>query len=103
MCHGVAANTAVVPAQAGTHTPRRKLVCAMEVDFPSTTSPCGYGSRPSPGRRSAQRQSRCRLELADRLRGAQHLDRRHPHLARGLEVDAEVVEIDALLRIDLQC
>jgi hypothetical protein len=33
---------AVVPAKAGTHTPRRKLVCAMLAGFPSTTTPCGW-------------------------------------------------------------
>src|SRR5215475_11832331 len=46
----VAGTSAVVPAKAGTHTPRRMLFDTMVVGFPSKTQPCGYGSRPSPGR-----------------------------------------------------
>jgi hypothetical protein len=40
----------VVPANAGTHTPRRKLLHAMPDGFSSTTMPCGYGSLRSQGR-----------------------------------------------------
>ena len=43
----------------------------------------------------AQRQPRRRLEFGERLRRAHHLDRGHAHLARGLQIDAEIVEIDA--------
>src|SRR5262249_13571380 len=41
---------AVVPAKAGTHTPRRNLVCTMLAGFRSTTPIGGYGSRLAPGR-----------------------------------------------------
>jgi len=41
---------AVVPAKAGTHTPRRKLFGAMVVGFRSTIAGGGYGPRPAPGR-----------------------------------------------------
>ena len=40
----------VVPAKAGTHTPRPTLLEQGGGQLCSTTAPCGYGSRPSPGR-----------------------------------------------------
>src|ERR1700754_2260924 len=44
---------------------------------------------------------RC-FEITDRLRRVKHLDRGHAHLARRLQVDAEVVEIDAMPGIDAE-
>src|SRR5690606_3592070 len=43
-----------------------------------------------------------RLEFLERLRRRCHLDGVHPHLARRLEVDAKVVEIDTVLRRDAE-
>ena len=51
MCRTAASNATVVPAKAGTHTPRRELFNEMVVGFPSTRLSRGYGPRPSPGRR----------------------------------------------------
>src|SRR4030095_9219290 len=42
-CRAATPSTTVVPAQAGTHTPRRNLFCAMVVGFLSTTLAGGYG------------------------------------------------------------
>jgi hypothetical protein len=50
MCRAATPSTTVVPAKAGTHTPRRNLFCAMVADSPSTMSAGGYGPRPTPGR-----------------------------------------------------
>src|SRR5207244_12839424 len=41
----------VVPAKAGTHTPRRMLFGNGVDGFARTTQPCGYGSLLSQGRR----------------------------------------------------
>src|SRR5438094_3610475 len=41
----------VVPAKAGTHTPRRNCESEMVDGFASTTTGCGYGSLLSQGRR----------------------------------------------------
>ena len=43
-----------------------------------------------------------RLELRDGLRRVEHLDGGHAHLARGLQIDAEIVKIDAVPGIDVQ-
>src|ERR1700759_4006436 len=41
-----------------------------------------------------------RLEFGDRNVGIANLDRAHAHGARRLQIDAEIVEIDAVLRLD---
>jgi hypothetical protein len=41
----------VVPAKAGTHTPRRICLKKVVDDFANTIEPCGYGSLLSQGRR----------------------------------------------------
>src|SRR5258705_7333232 len=50
----------------------------------------------------AQLQSRRLLKLGDRLRRIGDLDGGHAHLARRLQVDAEIVEIDASVGIDVK-
>src|SRR5579871_5544620 len=50
----------------------------------------------------AERKTRCGFELGDRLRPAFHLDRCHSHHTRWLEIDSEIIEIDAGARFDLQ-
>src|SRR3981189_62831 len=45
---------AVVPANAGTHTPRRLDLASLFDGFRPTTKPCGYGFRLSPERRESE-------------------------------------------------
>src|SRR5579871_416381 len=42
------------------------------------------------------------FKFGDRLRAVDYLDRGHAHGARGLQVDAEIVKIHAMLRIDAE-
>src|SRR5436309_273688 len=44
-----------------------------------------------------------RLKFGDGLRRIDDLDRGHAHFARRLQVDAEIVEIDAMFGIDVKC
>src|SRR6476620_10972467 len=53
-------------------------------------------------RTRTQHQSCRLLKLGDGLRRVEHLDCDHAHFARRLQVDAEIVEIDASLGIDAE-
>src|SRR3981081_2043938 len=50
----------------------------------------------------AQHQARRRFQFGDGLLRVEHLDGGHAHVARRLQVDAEIVEIDGRPRIDVQ-
>src|SRR5438445_9337092 len=49
---------------------------------------------------ATQREADDRLEVGDRLRGVDDLDRCHPHLAGRLQVDSEIVEEHRFVRLD---
>src|SRR5262245_34085072 len=80
------AHSAVVPAQAGAHTPRRKLVCTVVVGLPSITPNCGYGPRPAPGRR-VERGAPCTSPLD--LRPQRFLD----HAVKGRRLRRRLVAL----------
>jgi len=54
-------NHGVVPAKAGTHTPQQELLREIGVGSRRQTGSCGYGSRPSPGRRRCLTHQRGRI------------------------------------------
>src|SRR3954466_10871557 len=54
--------SSVVPAQAGTHNHRALVSDKISPRPPPTPTPCGYGSRPAPGRRG-ERCAMSRLTL----------------------------------------
>ncbi|MEH2480241.1 hypothetical protein V1282_003598 [Nitrobacteraceae bacterium AZCC 2146] len=71
------------------------VIGRVRAQWKLTSSPLQRSLPPLP-----QLQSRRGFKLGDGLFRARDLDRGHAHFARGLQVDAEVVEIDAIAGID---